>query len=88
MKFKHFTRKGYALFACLGKEVIVGTLSVATLTHAKADGISAKPMPAEADSVATRSEIALPCSAHTRTGGQNGYCTGAQGHRTGASTKC
>lgn len=59
MKFKHFTRKGYALFACLGKEVIVGTLSVATLTHAKADGISAKPMPAEADSVATRSEIAL-----------------------------
>lgn len=40
LKFKHFTRKGYALFACLGKEVIIGTLSVATLTYAKADGIS------------------------------------------------
>ncbi len=40
IKFKHFTRKGYALFACLGKEVLIGTLSVATLTYAKADGIS------------------------------------------------
>ncbi len=40
IKFKHFTRKGYALFACLGREVIIGTLSVATLTYAKADGIS------------------------------------------------
>ena len=59
MKFKHFTRKGYALFACLGKEVIVGTLSVATLTYAKADGISTKPLLAEADSLATHSEIAL-----------------------------
>ena len=59
MKFKHFTRKGYALFACLGKEVIVGTLSVATLTYAKADGISTQPIMAEADSLATHSEIAL-----------------------------
>ena len=39
-KFKHFSRKGYSLFACLGREVLVGTLSVATLTYAKADGIS------------------------------------------------
>ena len=38
--FKHFSRKGYALFSCLGREVLVGTLSVATLTYAKADGIS------------------------------------------------
>ena len=37
--FKHFTRKGYALFACLGREVIIGTLSVSTLTYAKANGI-------------------------------------------------
>ena len=59
MKFKHFTRKGYALFACLGKEVIVGTLSVATLTYAKADGISTQSIMAEADSLATHSEIAL-----------------------------
>lgn len=40
IKFTHFGRKGYSLFACLGKEVLIGTLSVATLTYAKADGIS------------------------------------------------
>ena len=40
LRFKHFSNHGYALFSCLGKEVIIGTLSVATLTHAKADGIS------------------------------------------------
>lgn len=38
--FKHFSNRGYALFSVLGKEVIVGTLSVATLTYAKANGIS------------------------------------------------
>ena len=58
MKFKHFTRTGYALFACLGKEVIVGTLSVATLTYAKADGISTTPILSVADSLATHSEFA------------------------------
>ena len=41
-KFKHFSRNGYALFACLGREVLVGTLSVATLTYAKADGVSVR----------------------------------------------
>ena len=40
MVFKHFTNKGYALFACLGKEVLIGTLSVASLTYAKAEGMS------------------------------------------------
>ncbi len=38
--FKQFTRKGYALFACLGRVVIIGTLSVPTLTSAKANGVS------------------------------------------------
>lgn len=42
LRFKHFSRRGYALFSCLGREVIIGTLSVATLTYAKADGISVK----------------------------------------------
>ena len=42
--FKHFNRKGYSLFAALGKEVIIGVLSVATLTYAKADGIATKPL--------------------------------------------
>ncbi len=59
MKFKHFTRRGYALFACLGKEVIIGTLSVATLTYAKAEGVGTKPITVEADSTATHSEFAL-----------------------------
>jgi len=40
LKFKQFKRKGYALFACLGREVIVGVLSAATLSHASAKGIS------------------------------------------------
>ncbi len=40
LRFKHFGNKGYSLFASLGKEVLIGTLSVATLTYAKADGIS------------------------------------------------
>ena len=40
--FKHFSRTGYALFACLGREVLIGTLSVATLTYAKADGVSVR----------------------------------------------
>ncbi len=40
LKFKHFSNKGYSLFSVLGKEVLVGTLSVATLTYAKAEGIA------------------------------------------------
>lgn len=44
IKFKRFCNKGYALFNCLGKEVIIGTLSVATLSHATAQGMSTLPM--------------------------------------------
>ena len=40
LHFKHFKRKGYALFCSLGKEVLICTLSVTTLTYAKADSIS------------------------------------------------
>ena len=32
--FRQFTRKGYALFACLGRVVTIGVLSVATLRSA------------------------------------------------------
>ena len=39
---KRFCRKGYALFSCLGREVLVGTLAVSTLTYAKANGISVR----------------------------------------------
>ena len=57
IRFTHFSRRGYALFSCLGKEVIVGTLSIATLTNAKADSISTRPTLAE-DSL-NRQELKL-----------------------------
>ena len=38
--FKRFSNKGYSLFSVLRKEVLIGTLSVATLTNAKAQSIS------------------------------------------------
>ena len=58
LRFKHFTRKGYALFACLGKEVLIGTLSVTTLTHAKANGISTNAIAAATDTL-SRQEMKL-----------------------------
>ena len=38
--FHHFQRKGYSVFASLGREVVISVLSVATLSAAKADSIS------------------------------------------------
>ena len=38
--FRQFKRKGYALFACLGREVVISVLSVATLSSAKAASVS------------------------------------------------
>ena len=38
--FRQFQRKGYSLFACLGREVLISVLSVATLSSTKAAGIS------------------------------------------------
>jgi iron complex outermembrane receptor protein len=38
--FRQFKRKGYSLFACLGREVIISVLSVATLSASKAASIS------------------------------------------------
>jgi len=38
--FHQFQRKGYSLFACLGREVIISVLSVATLSASKAASIS------------------------------------------------
>lgn len=57
IRFKHFTRKGYALFACLGREVLVGTLSVATLSHARAEGVSIRTE--EAADTLQRTELKL-----------------------------
>lgn len=57
LRFKHFSRKSYSLFSCLGREVIICTLSVATLTHAKANGISI--VNAAADDSLNRQELRL-----------------------------
>ena len=57
LRFKHFSRKGYALFAVAGREVLIGTLSVATLSHAKAEGVSVN-TEATGDSL-QRSELKL-----------------------------
>lgn len=59
MRFKRFSRKGYSLFACLGREVLIGTLSVATLSHAKADGVSVKPLRTDTIAVKTDREMTL-----------------------------
>ena len=47
LKFSRFSNKGYSLFAVLGREVLVGTLSIATLSHAKAEGISTEGVKAD-----------------------------------------
>lgn len=57
IRFKHFTRKGYSLFACLGRVVIVGTLSASTLTHARAEGVSIRTE--SASDTLQRSELKL-----------------------------
>ena len=59
LKFKRFTRKKYALFACLGKIVIVGVLSVATANNAKASGISIEIFRADNDTIPTDKEFDL-----------------------------
>ena len=43
-KFKRFGRKGYSLFAVLGHVVVVGVLSVATLSKSHAEGVGVKPV--------------------------------------------
>ena len=40
VRFKQFSNKGYSLFSCLRKEVIVCTLSVATIGNSKAAGVN------------------------------------------------
>jgi iron complex outermembrane receptor protein len=55
--FTHFQRKGYSLFACLGREVLIGTLTVATLTHASAETKATEAQPA--DSCTASKEVML-----------------------------
>lgn len=55
IRFKRFSRKRYALFAVLHREVLIGVLAVSTLTHAKADGIATTPQANQG--AAARSDI-------------------------------
>ncbi len=57
MRFKRFSRKGYALFSVLGREVLIGTLSIATLAHAKAEGVTSQAE--KADDSLQRNELKL-----------------------------
>lgn len=59
LKFTHFTNHGYSLFAVLGKEVIIGVLSVATLQHATASNQSNEALQAKSDSVTTNKQVML-----------------------------
>ena len=55
--FRQFQRKGWSLFACLGREVVISVLSVATLSATKAANISDEVW--RADSAQTTKEIWL-----------------------------
>ena len=55
--FRQFKRKGWALFACLGREVVISVLSVATLSATKAASISDEVW--RADTTQTTKEIWL-----------------------------
>ena len=56
VKFTHFSNRGYSLFAVLGKEVIIGVLSVATLQHATAHNTSNDALKVSGDSTVTNSK--------------------------------
>jgi len=57
--FRRFGGKGYSLFACLGREVRISVLSVATLTYANVDCISAQPVPTDSAKTKTSREVML-----------------------------
>ena len=55
--FRQFQRKGWSLFACLGREVVISVLSVATLSATKAANISDEVW--RADTAQTTKEVWL-----------------------------
>lgn len=59
LKFIHFSNRGYSLFAVLGKEVIIGVLSVATLQHATAHNVSNEALQTSSDSTVTNKQVML-----------------------------
>lgn len=59
VKFTHFTNHNYSLFSVLGKEVIIGVLSVATLQHATANNSSMDGMKVSVDTTAINKSVQL-----------------------------
>lgn len=59
LKFTHFSNRSYSLFAVLGKEVIIGVLSVATLQNATAHNSCIEAELTSSDSTAINNNIAL-----------------------------
>lgn len=57
LKFKRFSNRGYSLFAVLGKEVVIGVLSVATLQNATAKGISIETEKADQDTIMAKTML-------------------------------
>ena len=57
--FRQFGNKGYSLFSCLGKEVVCGVLSVATLTYASAESVSTDPVMTDSTATTTAREMML-----------------------------
>ena len=57
--FRQFGNKGYSLFSCLGKEVVCGVLSVATLTYASAESVSTDPVVTDSTATTTAREMML-----------------------------
>ena len=57
--FHHFGKKGYSLFACLGREVVCSVLSVATLTYASAETVATHPVVTDSAAITTAREMVL-----------------------------
>lgn len=59
LKFTHFSNRSYSLFAVIGKEVIIGVLSVATLQNATANSVSIETNRINSDTTVTNKNIVL-----------------------------
>ena len=59
LKFTHFSNRSYSLFAVIGKEVIIGVLSVATLQNATANSVSIETNRINSDTTVTYKNIVL-----------------------------
>ena len=59
LRFRRFARKGYALFNCLGRVVVIGTLSVATISRATAASPAGTTTAATPESIGAEADDSL-----------------------------